>query len=84
MDWMEVSRTLSRGLEDSLIKELYYKFILKSKPLKILKINKINMTYYRSRGGGRTSWIGSRQIWQDEKRVHNQIIDFTSFSSQDG
>ena len=49
MDWMEVSRTLSRGLEDSLIKDLYYKFILKSKPLKILKINKINMTYYRSR-----------------------------------
>ena len=62
MDWMEVSRTLSRGLEDSLIKDLYYKFILKSKPLKILKINKINMTYYRSRGGGRTSWIGNSQI----------------------
>ena len=82
MDWMEVSRTLSRGLEDSLIKDLYYKIILK--PLKILKFNKISMTYYRSRGGGRTSWIGSSQIWQDEKRVHNQIIDFTSFSSQDG
>ena len=82
MDWMEVSRTLSRGLEDSLIEDLYYKFILK--PLKIPKFNKISMTYYRSRGGGRTSWIGSSQIWQDEKRVHNQIIDFTSFSSQDG